>query len=142
LHARLRVPQAGDEFRDLVPGKLTAFSGFGALRDFDFEFFSVSEVLGGNAEACAGYLLDLVVEQRGRTVDGGVDSRIFAAFTSVRTRTQHIHGFGDGLVRLWRKRAERHRAGHEGARDCLGRRDLVDSQFGACGAHFKQVAQI
>ena len=73
LHARLRVTQAGDEFRDLVAGKLSAFAGLGALRDFDFEFFGVSEVLGGDAEACAGNLLDLVVEQRRRAVDGSVD---------------------------------------------------------------------
>ena len=121
MHARLRVTQAGDEFRDLVAGKLAAFAGLGALGDFDFEFFSVGQILGRNAEARAGHLLDLVVEQRGCTVDGSVDGGIFAAFPGVGTRTQHVHGFGDGLVRLGRKRAERHGAGHEGARDCVGR---------------------
>ena len=63
-NAGLRVTQARDEFADLVAGKLAAFAGLGALRDLDLQFFGVGEVLGGNAEASRGDLLDLVVEQR------------------------------------------------------------------------------
>ncbi len=75
LHAGLRVAQASDEFGDLVAGELSTFAGLGALGDFDFEFFGVREVLCRNAEARAGNLLDLVVEQRRRTIDGHVNGR-------------------------------------------------------------------
>ena len=63
-NARLRVTQARDEFADLVSGKLAAFAGLGALRDLDFQLFGVDQVLGGDAKASGGDLLDLIVEQR------------------------------------------------------------------------------
>ena len=65
--AGLRVAQTGDQAGDLVAGKLAALAGLGALRDFDLDLFGVGEVLGGDAEAAGGDLLDLVVEQRPTT---------------------------------------------------------------------------
>ena len=91
LHAGLRMAQASDEFGDFVAGELSAFAGLGTLGDFDFEFFGVSEIFGCNAEACAGHLLDLVVEQRRRAVNWCVDCWIFAAFAGIGARAEHVH---------------------------------------------------
>ena len=77
------MPQARDKLSDFVAGKLATFTRLGALRDFDFQFFSVGEILGCDAESRAGNLLDLVVEQRRNTVDGRVNGGIFAAFSGV-----------------------------------------------------------
>ena len=121
LHAGLRVAQARDQLRDLVAGELTAFAGLRALRDLDLDLFGMHQVFGGDAEAAGGDLLDLVVEQvrrRRRAVEidvdvGLIDGGIFAAFAGVGARAEHVHGGGDGLVRLGTERAERHRAGDE-----------------------------
>ena len=91
LHAGLRVTQARDQFGDLVAGKLAAFAGLGALGDLDFQLFSVNQVFGGDAEARAGHLLDLVVQQRGRAIDRRIDGGIFAAFAGVGARAQQVH---------------------------------------------------
>src|SRR5215472_18038977 len=98
LHPRLRVAEACDQLSYLVARKLAALAWLGALRDFDFEFFGVREILGRNTEACAGYLVNLVVEQGWCTVHGSVDSGVFATLASIGTRGEHVHGFGDGLV--------------------------------------------
>src|SRR4029077_13508479 len=37
LHARLRMPQTGDEARDFEPGQLAALARLRALRDLDLE---------------------------------------------------------------------------------------------------------
>ena len=106
LHAGLRVAQARDELSDFVAGQLAAFAGLGALRDLDFQFFGVGEVFSGNAEARAGHLLDLVIEQRRRAVDGRVDGRVFAAFAGVGAGAEQVHGVRDGLMGFRRERTE------------------------------------
>ena len=57
-HAGRRIAVAGDELGDLEAGQLAAFAGLGALRDLDLEFLAVVEILGGDAKAARGDLLD------------------------------------------------------------------------------------
>ena len=142
LHAGLRVAQARNEFRDLVAGKLAAFAGLGALGDLDFELFGVNQVFRGNAEARAGDLLDLVVQQRRRAVDRRIHGRIFAAFAGVGARAEQVHGLGNGLVRFGRERSERHGAGDKAMGDGLRRLDLVERKFRTGGANLEQVAEV
>src|SRR5207248_4774344 len=67
--ARLRVPQARDLGRHLVPRQLPALAGLRALRDLDLELAREGGVLGRDAEAAGRDLLDarvaLAAEPRG-----------------------------------------------------------------------------
>ena len=56
--ARRRVAHLGDGLVDLVAGQLAAFAGLGALRHLDLHHVRVDEILGGDAEAARGDLLD------------------------------------------------------------------------------------
>ena len=56
--ARRRVAHFGDGLVDLVAGQLAAFAGLGALRHLDLHHVRVDEILGGDAEASRGHLLD------------------------------------------------------------------------------------
>ncbi len=58
-------PTPGMEWRmramtlvDLVAGQLAAFAGLCALRHLDLQLVGVDQVVGGDAEAAAGDLLD------------------------------------------------------------------------------------
>ena len=53
-----RVAHLGDGLVDLVAGQLAAFAGLGALRHLDLHHVRVDEILGGDAEAARGHLLD------------------------------------------------------------------------------------
>ena len=57
-HAGNGVAHPGDDLIDLVAGELAALAGLGALGHLDLEFVGVDEVVGRNAEAARGYLLD------------------------------------------------------------------------------------
>ena len=52
------VAQAGDLERDLEAGQLAALAGLGTLGDLDLELLGGVEILGGDAEAAGGHLLD------------------------------------------------------------------------------------
>ena len=52
------VAQAGDLERDLEAGQLAALAGLGTLGDLDLELAGSVQVLGGDAEAARGHLLD------------------------------------------------------------------------------------
>ncbi len=56
--ARRRVADRGDVGVDLVAGELAALAGLRALRHLDLELVGVDEVVGGDAEAAGGDLLD------------------------------------------------------------------------------------
>ena len=56
--ARDRVAHARDVLVDLMAGKLAAFAGLGALRDLDLQLVGVDQIVGGDAEAARGDLLD------------------------------------------------------------------------------------
>ena len=52
------VADAGDDVIHFVAGKLAAFAGLGALRHFDLQLVGIDQVVGGDAEAAGGHLLD------------------------------------------------------------------------------------
>ena len=52
------VADARDVVVDFVAGQLAAFAGLCALRHLDLQLVGVDEVVGGDAEAAAGHLLD------------------------------------------------------------------------------------
>src|SRR5260370_14694256 len=58
--ARGGVPDSRDVFADFLRGQLAAFTGFRALRHFDFELFRVDEVIGGGSKTPRGDFLGLV----------------------------------------------------------------------------------
>ena len=45
------MPQAGDVDRNLAGGKLSAFAGLRALRNFDFQFVGVNQIFRSDAES-------------------------------------------------------------------------------------------
>ena len=53
-----RVAQLARSRRHLEAGQLPALAGLGALRDLDLDLAAVVEILGGDAEAARGDLLD------------------------------------------------------------------------------------
>src|SRR5438045_2819917 len=57
-HAGRGVADLADVFVHLVAGQLAALAGLGALGHLDLEFVGIDQVLGGNAEAPAGDLLN------------------------------------------------------------------------------------
>ena len=57
-HAGRRVAQLGDHLADLEAGQLAALAGLGALGDLDLELAAVVQILGRDAEAARGDLLD------------------------------------------------------------------------------------
>src|ERR1700726_3265710 len=124
-HARRRMAHLGDGLVDLIAGQLAAFAGLGALGDLDLHHVGIDQVLGGDAEAPRGYLLDrrahgIAVRQRLEAVG------FLAAFAGIRLAADPVHGDGERGVRLARDRAERHGAGREPTHDVLGRLDLLD----------------
>ena len=58
-HARHRVAQLADVVGDLAARQLAALAGLGALRHLDLELVGRRQVLGRDAEAARGHLLDL-----------------------------------------------------------------------------------
>ena len=134
--AGLRVAQARDLLRDLVAGELAALARLRALRDLDLELVGERGVLGGDAEARRGDLLDprvaLRAEARG----------ILAALAAVRARAQPVERDRDRLVRLGRERAVRHAAAREAAHDRLCRLDLVERDRLGRRHELEQVAQL
>src|SRR6266567_2591163 len=75
--ARGRVADARDVLADFLGGQLAALTGLGALGHFDFEFFSVDEIIRSDPKTRGGDLLNLV--GGGRLV--AIRVGIFAAFT-------------------------------------------------------------
>ncbi len=141
LHPGLCMAQARNQLGYLVPRQLAPFTRFCALGNLDLQFFSVNQILCGNAEARAGHLLYLVVQDRRRSVQGPVDHRVFATLAGIRARAQHVHGFSDGLMRFWRERTERHGTRNEIAHDRSGALDLLNGKLGSGGSDLHQIAK-
>ena len=120
-----RVAHLGDGLVDLVAGQLAAFAGLGALRHFDLHHVRVDEILGGDAEAAGGHLLD--GRAHGITIRQRLEAfGLLATFAGVRLAADAVHGDGERGVRLARDRTERHGAGGEAPHDGLGRLHLFD----------------
>src|SRR5881396_886173 len=115
LDARRRVAQLGDVLRDLASGELAALAGLRALRDLDLQHLGARQVLGGDAEAARGNLLDLRLHrvafpQRDVDLDAalaqstlhrlaGLDRRVaaavLAALAGVGLAADAVHGDGE-----------------------------------------------
>ncbi len=145
-HAGRRVAQLADVGGDLAAGQLAAFAGLGALGHLDLQLVGVLQVLGRDAEAARGHLLDLrtqavavfqgqvdldhVLADDGfqRLALGDLDALelvavaafVLAALARVALAADAVHGDGQGLVRLAADGAERHGAGGEALDDLLG----------------------
>ena len=137
--AGLRVAETCDQLRDFVRRELAAFARLRALRDLDLDLFRVSKVLGGDAKASGGELLDLVVVQAATAGEriGRPHGRILATFTGVRTCTEDIHRLGDRAMRLGTERAKRHGRGDEAARDLGCRLNSIFRQGRTCRANVR-----
>src|SRR5205823_327440 len=138
--ARRRVPDPGDVLVDLVTGQLAALAGLRSLRDLDLELVRVDEVVDGHAEAARRDLLD----RRAAPVAVRVTlepPRVLPTLARVRLAADPVHGDRERLVRLRRKRSERHGAGGEALDDLLGRLDLLDRDRLARLADLEQAAQ-
>ena len=119
------VARPGDDVVDLVAGELATFAGFCALRHLDLQFVGVDEVVGGDAEAAAGYLLDGAAARVAVRV--GLEARfVFAAFAGVGHAAEAVHGDGEGFVGFLADGAEAHGAGGEALDDFLGGLDFFD----------------
>src|SRR5512145_191417 len=146
LDARRRIAQLGDVLGHLATGQLSAFARFRALRDLDLQHLRARQVLGGDAEAAGGDLLDLRLErvafaqrdidfdapyteprhQALADFDRRITTPVLAALPGVGTTADAIHGNRERGVRFGRDRAERHRAGRKALHDFRGRFDLFD----------------
>ena len=118
-----RVAQPRDQRVDLVPRQLAALARLGALGDLDLQHFGVDQVLGGDAEAARGDLLDL------RDLVAAIARRILAAFAGIAAAAEPVHGNGERFVRFRRQRAQAHRRGVEAAHDRLDRFDFIDREW-------------
>src|SRR5260370_35719455 len=88
------VADARDVFADFLRGELAAFTGLRALGHFDFKFLGVDEIIGGDAEAAGGDLLDFV----GRGGLEAIGIGVFAAFAGITAATELIHRQREGAV--------------------------------------------
>ncbi len=134
------VPRSGDDFVDLVAGKLAAFAGLCALRHLDLQFVGVDEVVGGDAEAAAGDLFDSAAA--GVAVGVGREAGfVFAALAGVGHAAEAVHGDGECFVSFRADGAEAHGAGGEALDDFLGGFDFFDGDGVVSVLELEQAAQ-
>src|ERR1700679_4123681 len=88
------VADARDLVVNFVAGKLAAFAGLCALGHFDLQLGGIDEVVGGDAEAAAGDLLDGGAARIavGVWLEAGF---VFAAFAGVGHAPEAVHGDGE-----------------------------------------------
>src|SRR6185437_8716939 len=137
-HSYLSMAQTRNQLGHLGCRELSTFSRLRALRDLDFDFFSVDQVLGRDAKTSGGDLLDFVVCFAVALIDVG----IFAAFAGLRLASQKIHRLREGAMRLRTDRAERHRAAHETAGDVGSRLHFVERDRFRNGNKLQQITKM
>ena len=153
-HAGHRIAQFGNVFGHLVSGKLSSFTGLGALSHLDLNLIGASQILLSHAEATACHLLDaraqtvtvfehdvghnaVVSENVGNRhafFDNGVSRlefgliafRIFTAFAGVALASDAVHGNGKRRMSLRRNGAHAHRARRKTLDDVLGGLHLIN----------------
>ena len=157
-YAGLRSPQHGDVGADLLPGELTALTGFRPLGHLDFDLLGAHQVFRGHAKAPRSHLLNrgagrvavpqaLQVREGGgqavfvHIVQGGVAARIFAAFAGVGLAANPVHGDRQHLVGFRRQRTEGHAARAEPLQNRFDRLHLVHGNRAAAGVEVQQVPQ-
>src|SRR6266511_3773509 len=129
------VRQTRDLGRHLVAGELSALTRLRALCDLDLELLSEGEVLGRDAEASRGDLLDARVRLR-------PEARwILAALARVRPCGEAVERDRDSLMGLCGERAVGHPAAREASDDRRGRLDLVEGNRIVDGPELEQVAE-
>ncbi len=94
-----------NDFIDFVPGKLSAFTGFRALRHLYLQLVRIDEVVRGDPKARRRDLL------HGAAPQVSVRIRfeaffVFAAFAGIGLPPDAVHGDGQSLVRFFADRAE------------------------------------
>ncbi len=132
-HPRRGAAHPGDALVHLVTGELAALAGLGALGDLDLQLVGVDQVLGGDAEAGAGHLLDRAAPEVAVGV-GDVAPRLLAALAGVAAAADPVHRDRQRLVRLGADAPEAHRPGDEAPHDGLERLDLLDGDRAASPA--------
>mmetsp|Transcript_19513 Transcript_19513/g.65512 ORF Transcript_19513/g.65512 Transcript_19513/m.65512 type:complete len:933 (-) Transcript_19513:1998-4796(-) len=113
---RRGAARLADELRHLVARELAALAGLGALGHLDLELVRVGKVVGGDAEAARGDLLDC------RPALVGKAQGVLAALARVRLAAQRVHRLGERLVGLRADGPEGHGPRGEALDD--GRRGL------------------
>ena len=135
FHAWGGMTHLGDPRRNLGTWQVAAFARLGALGELDLQVGGMHEIVAGHAEASRGDLLDLAVAQR--VVDTVLG---FAALTGVGTRTDGVHGDGEGFVRLLGDGAIAHGTRGETLDDLAGRLDFGDVNRFAVGLELHQAS--
>ena len=80
-----RIPESRDQIVNLAARQLPALSGFGTLRHFNLQDFSINQVVWCDAKATRRDLLDL-----GDTI-GAIPVRILTALTTVGASANLVH---------------------------------------------------
>ena len=125
LDARRRVAYPADVLVHLETRELAALAGLRALSHLDLEVGSVHQVVGGDAEAAGGHLLDgagprVTVGVRGEAVV------VLSALARIALCADAIGGYGQGLVCLAADGAQRDCAGGKPLDDLDCRLHLID----------------
>ena len=121
-----RIAQACDIFVDLVAGQLSALAGLRSLRHFDLQFSRIHEIVGGDAEAGGGHLLDIAEFLESPFGNGANRSGSSPPSPVLLFRADAVHRDRQRLVRFLADRAERHRARRKAFDDLLGGLDFLD----------------
>src|SRR5208283_1630522 len=138
--ARRAVTRLGDEVIDLVAGKLSPLARLGSLGHLDLQLDGTGQVVGGDADAAAGNLLDRAVAR----VAVGVAPNprgVLPPFPAVASSAHPVHGNGQRLMGFLADAAEAHGAGTEPLDDLRGRLDDLQGNRFAAGLDLQQSAQ-
>src|SRR6266496_93835 len=130
----------GDWRVNLVSWELAALARFGALGDFNLQFFSVNKVVASHAEAAGGDLFNRAVTRVSIRIKE-ISIRIFAAFAGVALATEAIHGNSQRFVCFLADRPIGHRACFESSDYRVDRLDLFDWNWPARWPELHQSAQ-
>ena len=110
--------RVGNQLGHLITRELSALARFGALRHLDLYLVRIGQVLGGDAKAAGGHLLD------GRAPAVGEAARVLAPLARVGLAAERVHRERERLVRLRGDGSEAHRAGAEALDNLGGALDL------------------
>src|SRR3984885_11357209 len=104
---------------------MAAFSWFRALRNLDLQVVRVHQVIGSDAEASRGDLLDRASPQI--TVCIGLEPRfILSTLAGIGSAADPVHSDCQSLVRFLADRAERHRSSGKTLHNFSGRLDSIE----------------
>ena len=140
-HTLGRMAQTGNQVGDLHAGQLSTLTGLGALRNLDFQLFTLVQILGSHTKPARGDLLDL----RRRIIAIGFGhkvGRVFTALTRIRLGTNAVHRDVQGLVGLRRQSTKRHSGRHKPLPNGCDRFHLFNRNRLTQGFDIQQIAQM